>query len=216
MLQCCEKFIVHLQTPGEGALAVGGAFYVCIHTNAAPHEHKASAFTDDTMMRVSCFTCCPSVREPQITLTQVPDFSMPPQTPSSGGGEHDSGNGVVHERTGSKATPEARGINDLVNRVKPGELRAMFIANLRRCVTGSLESLSCSVRRAQVLLGGHRETGALVEEAMVLGDGGFGVVTSVRHTILPGDFALKRLKHVRGLQSARYACKSAWSNGCTT
>lgn len=96
-----------------------------------------------------------------------------------------------------EVTPEAGCIEDCVNRVKPGDLRALHIENLRKCHMGSLESLSCAVRKARDALCGNLETGFLQEEADVLGEGVFGTVRGARHTIFPGSFALKRLKQVR-------------------
>lgn len=157
------------------------------------------------MTRTSCLTCCPSVRtRAQITRTQVSDFRVSSaEASSSGGGEHavDSADGV-DERTGLKVATEAGRIDAVVKRVQPGELRQLFISNLRRCMVGTMEGLSSSVRKAQFALGGPRETGVLEEEAGVLGEGGFGVVKGARHSVFPGKFALKRIDKVRVLQSA--------------
>ncbi|CAM9642320.1 unnamed protein product, partial [Pylaiella littoralis] len=65
-------------------------------------------------------------------------------------------------------------------------------------MTGSLESLSCAVRNAQVALNTHHENGALQEEKNILGEGGFGIVQGASHSVLPGSFALKRLKKNAG------------------
>lgn len=105
-------------------------------------------------------------------------------------------------------------IGDLVNRVKPGELRTLFIENLRQSKVGSTENLGCSVWQARVALDGRRKTGVLQEEADVLGEGGFGVVRGARHTIFPGKFAVKRLKQVRVSQVCAMKATSVRRDGC--
>lgn len=93
--------------------------------------------------------------------------------------------------------PENGRIDAVDHRVQPGEHRKLLIANLCRCMTGSLESLSCSVRKAEVALGGCGDPGVLQEAVEVLVEGGFGIVKGARHSVFTSDVAIKRLKQVR-------------------
>lgn len=111
-------------------------------------------------------------------------------------------------------TPETGRIDDVVNRVQSGQLRRLFISNLRVCPVGSLGDLASSVRKAQTVLGGHRDDpGVLEEEVEPLGEGGFGIVTGACHTMLPGKFAIKKMKQVKGSQSVcRVHDRNSWGD----
>lgn len=61
-----------------------------------------------------------------------------------------------------------------------------------------MADFACTVRYAQATLGGGDggDAGGF-EEGNMLGEGGFGVVRAARHRILPGQFAVKKLREVR-------------------
>ena len=84
-------------------------------------------------------------------------------------------------------------IPSMCERTKPGDLKTLFVRNLRKGNERGAFKGACAVRAAQIgLLEGRQ-----LAVADVLGDGGFGTVWGVRHAVLPGEFALKKLREVR-------------------
>lgn len=83
-------------------------------------------------------------------------------------------------------------------RTRPGDLKALFVRNLRMEKDNGAHKGAGAVSAAKVALledpcGGPRQ----LEEVDVLGAGGFGTVSAVRHAVFPGEFALKTLREVR-------------------
>ena len=85
---------------------------------------------------------------------------------------------------------------DAIRKVLPGDLRTLFLRNLLKAKRGEAFVCASAVRKAQIGLRHPEEGLGQLEVDGVLGDGSFGVITAVHHTVLPGEYALKTLKEV--------------------
>ena len=99
---------------------------------------------------------------------------------------------------------EVGGLVAAIRKIRPGDLKARFVRSL---VQGERErggafDFTLAVRRAKIAVAPPEEGVGQLEVEGVLGNGAFGVITAVRHTVLPGEFALKTLKEV----SLRSSC----------
>lgn len=117
-----------------------------------------------------------------------------------GGGEvvlEAVGEGPVEVVSGQGREQPEQGAQALVprmcERMRPGDLKALFVRNLRKATDSVSCKGACAVRAAKI---GLLEDSQL-EDVDVLGEGGFGTVSAVRHAVLPGEFALKTLREVR-------------------
>ena len=117
-----------------------------------------------------------------------------------GGGEvvvEAIGEGVVEVASGQGLGQLKQGAQPLVPKMcarrRPGDLKALFVRNLRKVTDNGSFKGACAVRAAQIALVGDGQ----LERIGVLGQGGFGTVSAVRHPVLPGEFALKTLREVR-------------------
>ena len=122
-----------------------------------------------------------------------------------GGGEvvvESVGQGAVEVVSGhGRGQPEQEAetlVPSMCERRSPGDLKALFVRNLRKVTESGAFKGACAVRAAQIALledpcGGPCQ----LEYVNVLGEGGFGTVSAVRHAVLPGEFALKTLREVR-------------------
>ena len=89
-------------------------------------------------------------------------------------------------------------VPSMCERRSPGDLKALLVRNLRKMTESGAFKGACAVRAAQIAIledpcGGPCQ----LEYVNVLGEGGFGTVSAVRHAVLPGEFALKTLREVR-------------------
>lgn len=121
------------------------------------------------------------------------------------------GDGGDERRVSGIVNPGVGEFDAVVRGVKPGQLRSLFVSNLRRRRSGELPKICVQVRMATLSLAGSEEEprrmipmmiGPL-EEGEVLRAGSFGVVTAARHGILGERLAVKRLKEVRERQRER-------------
>ncbi|CAM9185989.1 unnamed protein product [Laminaria digitata] len=120
-----------------------------------------------------------------------------------GGGEvvvEAGAGGAVEVVSGQERGPPEQRQEVLVPRMcqrrkRPGDLKNLFVRNLRKEKEKGAHQGAGAVSAAKVALleepcGGPRQ----LEEVDVLGEGGFGTVSAVRHAVFPGEFALKTLR----------------------
>ncbi|CAN0390832.1 unnamed protein product [Ectocarpus sp. 12 AP-2014] len=97
----------------------------------------------------------------------------------------------------------------IVTGAQPGQLRAVFITNVRQRRAVAVGEACALVQAAGVALGGSEGVvgeRSPLQEIGIIGEGSFGIVSGATHSFLPGEFAVKRLKEGAD-KNARYCAR---------